>query len=149
MTIYRINLPDVTRIKNHRIFILSTPATTVNGSPITGTQARNRENTPYFLNLSSAFINSSSEIFNIFCATTLLPKNPIAYFYLALVYVAIDKFDDAETSISEAMMSLDTLTVEDRAFILSRITNELKLLAQTQPDKTDEIERIQKLIPQP
>ena len=62
---YRISLPDVTRTKNINSLILNTPATTVSGSPITGTHAKKRLYTPYVLNRCLALSNSLSEILKI------------------------------------------------------------------------------------
>ena len=74
MIMYRVSFPDVTRMKNVKMLIFNTPAATVKGSPMTGAQANNRLNTPYFLNLCFALRNASSEILENFFMRNKLPQ---------------------------------------------------------------------------
>ena len=78
MTTYRSNLPAVTKIRNHCKRTRKTPAITVNGSPIIGTQAKHKENMPYLIKRCSARTKSSSDILNHFFTTTKLTQYPNA-----------------------------------------------------------------------
>jgi len=68
MKIYLLIFPTDTKIKNNKKFILKIPAINVSGSPITGNQAKSKDQTPNFLNLLEAvlicfFLNGNHFLF--------------------------------------------------------------------------------------
>ncbi len=86
---------------------------------------------------------------NLNQALEISPDSPIAHFYLALVHVATDQFGNAEQEISLAVNSIDTLSEEEQEFILTRVSSDLELFAQQNPERAKEIEALIDSLPKP
>ena len=70
-------LDILTSIRKTINFVLKTPAIIVKGSPIIGTQANNKDQTPYFWKNFSLFLSLASDIGNHFLSLKIkifLPK---------------------------------------------------------------------------
>ena len=82
-------------------------------------------------------------------ALEISPNSAIAHFYLGLVYLAMDQFDDAEAAFAQATDSISTLSEEEQEFISSRVLTDLETFAQENPDQADEVDALINLIPEP
>jgi tetratricopeptide (TPR) repeat protein len=82
-------------------------------------------------------------------ALEISPNSVIAHFYLGLVHLATDQFDDAEAAISQATNSITTLSEEEQEFVSNRVVTDLETFAQENPDQADDVETLIDLISEP
>jgi tetratricopeptide (TPR) repeat protein len=82
-------------------------------------------------------------------AVGISPDSPTAHLYLALVDVATDKPDSATGEVSRAAAAFSTLPPEEQQTLYSRVTADLKAVAQQNPGKAKEVEAIMAGLPQP
>jgi tetratricopeptide (TPR) repeat protein len=82
-------------------------------------------------------------------AVSISPDSPTAHLYLALVDVATDKPDSATGEVSRAAAAFSTLPSEEQQALYSRVTADLKAVAQADPGKAKAVESIIAGLPQP
>jgi tetratricopeptide (TPR) repeat protein len=82
-------------------------------------------------------------------AVGISPNSPTAHLYLVLVDVATDKPDSAAGEVSRAAAAFSTLPLEEQQSLYSRVTADLKAVAQQNPRKAKEVESIIAGLPQP
>jgi tetratricopeptide (TPR) repeat protein len=82
-------------------------------------------------------------------ALEISPNSPTAHLYLALVYVAMNDFEEAKAETAQAMNSIDTLSEEEQLSIFTRILADLGTFAEKNPAKAKEVEALINLIPEP
>ena len=81
-------------------------------------------------------------------AFEISPNSPAVHFYLALVYVARNDFEEAKAETSQAMNSTDTLSEEEQKSLFTRVLADLKGFVQENPEKAKEVDTIINLIPE-
>ncbi len=82
-------------------------------------------------------------------AIGISPDSPTAHLYLALVDVATDKPDNATGEVSRAAAALSTLPLDEQQSLYSRVTADLKAVAQQNPGKAKAVESLMAGLPQP
>lgn len=80
-------------------------------------------------------------------ALALAMNHPEAHLYLSAVQLAGDQPNEAEVSVQTATAKLDSLAAEQRQLILNRTTDLLKTVAEENPDKAAQAERLIELLP--
>ena len=81
-------------------------------------------------------------------AIEIAPDSPGAHFYLALVDVTTGDFGSATAAMSQAVDASSKLPPEDRKFLYTRVTADLKIFAKENPDRATAVESMLKLMPQ-
>jgi tetratricopeptide (TPR) repeat protein len=88
--------------------------------------------------------SKASEVLNQ--SLGISPDNPTTYFYLMLVDIATNNFDNAKIQAAQANKLLNNLSQEERALILLRVSANLEILAKENPN-TKEIQAIINILP--
>jgi tetratricopeptide (TPR) repeat protein len=82
-------------------------------------------------------------------ALEISANSPMTHFYLMLVYLATDQFDQAQAEVSQAMDSIGALSEEEQNLLFKRVLADLETFSQENPAKARVVEALVKLIPEP
>ncbi len=81
-------------------------------------------------------------------AIEIVPDGPGAHFYLALADLATGDLGGASAAMSQAVDASLKLPQEDREFLYTRVTTDLKTFAKENPERAATVESMLKLMPQ-
>jgi tetratricopeptide (TPR) repeat protein len=79
-------------------------------------------------------------------ALSISPNKPAAYLYLALVNIALDNAENAQTQISKAIGLIDNLPDEEKNLLFLRVSTDLETFAKNNPDAADDVEQLLNLL---